>query len=106
MNDFRRVFLPYCLQRLSDGRYIVLNRLYKPLGIQSSEWIEYDSHPTATHIDGLTAAKIKRLSHRGSDDAGTIHLYGDGSIPTDSKAHWDSYSQRLKLLAELGVGAK
>ena len=102
-DTIRRVFMPYCLERLKDGRYIVLNRLYKPLGIASRQRVDYDAHPSAMKIEHLTSARVKRLSHKGDDDLGHIHLYGDGCIPTDSDVHWEAYSQRLKLLAELMV---
>lgn len=100
----RRVFMPYCLQRLKDGRYIVLNRLYKPLGVASRDWVDYESHPSAMQISGLTATRIPKLSWKGESDAECIYLYNDGCIPTDSAEHWDAYSKRLKLLAELKTG--
>ncbi len=105
VDDFaRRIFLPYCLQRLADGRYIVLNRLYKPLGIASREWIEYETHPSALPIKGITAKKAIELSHKGSDDLNKIFLYADACLPTSSAQHWDAFSKRLKLLAELKIG--
>lgn len=99
--ELRRIFLPYCVQKLEDGRYIILNRKYKPLGISDSAWVVYEEHPSAVTIKGLTAAKAKKISHKASDDRDTIHLYGDGCIPTQEKAHWVAYSERLRLLAEL-----
>ena len=32
LGDFRSVFMPYCLRKQKDGRYVVLNREYKPVG--------------------------------------------------------------------------
>lgn len=104
--DFRRVFLPYCLQKLDDGRYIVLNRLYKPLGVMTSDWIKYEDHPSACKIKGLTAKRASLISHRGLPDLESIHLYADGSIPTDSKENMNGYSQRLAALAKLTVESK
>lgn len=102
--SFRHVYLPYCLQQLKDGRYIVLNRKYKPLGINSSDWVDYDSHPTAQHLKGLTAAKAKQISARGYDKLDVIHLYNDGCIPTANAENWAAYSKRLSILAELTLG--
>lgn len=103
-DTIRRIYMPYCIQRLKDGRYIVLNRIYKPLGVMSRDWVVYEEHPTALPITGLTAALVQKLSWKGSSDADCIYLYNDGCIPTDSAEHWDAYSKRLKLLAELNIG--
>lgn len=97
----RHLYLPYCVQRLKDGRYIVLNRYYKPLGLPNTDWIDYDAHPSAQHFKGLTPSKAKAMSHRKSEDLDNIFLYADACIPTSSPEHWDAYTKRLKVLAEL-----
>ncbi|MBD8531466.1 MULTISPECIES: hypothetical protein [unclassified Massilia] len=99
----RHQYLPYCLQRLGDGRYIVLNRYYKPLGNPREDWVVYESHPTAQRLKGVTAAKAKAMSARDSDSVDVIYLYNDGCIPTESPANWEAYSKRLKVLAKLEV---
>lgn len=99
----RHLYLPYCLQRLKDGRYIVLNRYYKPLGNPRADWVNYDEHPSAQKIKGLTAAKAKAISARGDDDLDEIFLYNDGCLPTKSAADWATYSKRLELLAKLQI---
>lgn len=99
---FRRLFLPYCLQRLSDGRYIVLNRRYKPLGWQTNEMVDYDSHPSAARIK-ITAPIAKKLSWKGSDDIESIYLYsGDGS-PFADATESRAYAGRLAILGEILV---
>lgn len=103
MNTVRHIFLPYCLQRLKDGRYIVLNRKYKPLGISSSAWITYETDPSVQKIKGITAAKARALSHRGDDDIEKIYLYSDGCIPTATAEDMAAYSKRLTLLAKLEI---
>ena len=30
-----------------------------------------------------------------------VYLYNDGCVPTHSKAYWDNYCQRLRILARL-----
>lgn len=102
--EARWIFLPYCLHRLKDGRYIVLNRKYKPLGVRSSEWVIYEDHPSAAAMK-ITPAIAKNLSWNGSDDAEVIYLYSDGCIPNESVEHLQSYSMRLKVLMDLPVGA-
>jgi hypothetical protein len=101
--DFRRVFLPYCLQKLKDGRYIVLNRLYKPLGVASSAWVSYEEHASVFKLLGMTAKKAAAMSHRGLDDVECIHFYADASIPTDSPEKMAAYAQRLRVLAALRI---
>lgn len=99
----RHLYLPYCLQRLKDGRYIVLNRYYKPLGMPRGDFMDYEGHATAHAIKGVTAAKAKALSHDADEGVDCIYLYNDGCVPTDSAANWTAYSKRLQLLAALGI---
>lgn len=102
--EFRRIFLIYCLQRLADGSYIALNRLYKPLGVASSAWVEYESAPGRFKFKrALSERQIVALSHKGDASAECIYLYADGSVPTDSAAHWAAYSARLQRLAGYDV---
>ena len=60
MELVRSSHMPYCIQRLEDGRYIVLNRHYKPLGETTREWVTYETHPTtcALQITARQAAQI------------------------------------------------
>ncbi len=51
-HDFRCVHLPYCIKRLPDGRHVVLNRDYKPLGFKTREHVEYESYPIAVKLKG------------------------------------------------------
>lgn len=105
-HEFRQVFLPYCLERLADGSYIVLNRLYKPLGVAGTSWVDYESAPGRFKFKrALSAAQIGALAHDGDTSAERIYLYNDGSVPTDSAAAWAAYSARLQRLAGYkGVG--
>jgi hypothetical protein len=96
------VFLPYCLQRLADGRYIVLNRRYKPLGVQTREWVDYDTHPSAARMK-ITAATARKLSWKSSDDVAVIHLYNDGCVPDAGADHLDAYAKRLAVFMKLPV---
>jgi len=102
-DSVRRIYMPYCMQRLGDGRYIVLNRLYKPLGIVSRNWITYEEHPTALQVRGMTPALAQKLSWKGSDSVECIYLYNDGCVPTDSAENWHAYSERLRLLSSLQI---
>lgn len=100
----RWVFLPYCIQRLADGRYIVLNRRYKPLGSFTSEWVTYENDPSACAMT-ITPEIAKRLSWNGSEDTDVIHLYADGCLPEDSAEHLRAYAERLSVFMTLKASA-
>ena len=96
--DVRRIYMPYCLQKVEDGRYVILNRIYKPLGIASRAWVEYGPHAVPLK---LTPAKARKLSHEGSENLDAIFLYKDGSIPGSSASATAAYMKRLEALASL-----
>ena len=102
MQEARNVFFPYCLRRLGDGRYIFLNRGYKPVGNNIKDWIEYENDPGAVHLE-LTPSQIKQLSVDGKPDSSEIYLYNDGCVPTDNSEYWASYSEKLELLAKVRI---
>ena len=96
--------MPYCLQRLEDGSYLFLNRLYKPLGVMSSEWVTYETHPSKFKFKrALSAKQVAALSYAGDVNAERIYLYNDSCIPTDSDANWAAYSSRLQRLAAYDI---
>lgn len=99
--EFRRIFLPYCIERVEGHGHVVLNRLYKPLGMRTTGHVDYAPH--AVKLVGLTPAKAELLSHARSQDTDRIHLYSDATAPTRSPADWDAYQRRLQLLATLEI---
>jgi len=102
--DFRQLFLIYCLQRLKDGRYVALNRRYKPVGLTSREWVNYEDFPVGFKFKrDLSERQITALSHKGDASADCIYLYDDGCIPTASAADWAAYSVRLGKLASYKI---
>lgn len=102
--EVRQVFLPYCLQRTTDGDYLLLNRKYKPLGVMSAEWVNYDTHPSKFRFKrALSAKQVTALSCTGSADAECIYLYDDGCVPTSNDASWKTYSARLQRLAAYDI---
>lgn len=99
--DLRTVAFPYCLQRLGDGRYVLLNRKFKPIGFVTSDWVTYETQPVAVRLPGLTPARAAKLSYAGKPDLDTIYLYKDGCVPTASVAAMRDYLKRLELLMRL-----
>ena|ERR1035437_6183178 len=101
LNDFRSVHLPYCIHKTENGKYVVLNREYKPLGFKTGDFIDYKDYPILVEFKGLTPAKIIKISYNGDSDNKNIYLYNDGCIPTLSKNDMDNYLKRLELLSKL-----
>lgn len=99
-SDFSQVFLIYCLDLLPDGSYVALNRRYKPVGLTSLDWVEYEQFPVRFKFKrALSAQQIAALSCHGDTAAERIYLYADGSVPTASAANWAVYASRLERLA-------
>lgn len=103
MSDFRSVFLPYCLDRQPDGRYVVLNRKYKPVGFLTKDHIEYSDYPICVKFKGLGEVTAAKISFNGDSNMDRIYLYNDGCIPTNSSEYMADYLRRLEILAKLAV---
>lgn len=101
LDDFRAVYLPYCLQRQPDGRYAVLNREYKPVGFYTREWINYSDYPVCVTIKGMTETLASKLSYNGNENLDQIHLYDDATSPAKGKREMKAYLERLSFLASL-----
>lgn len=101
LDDFRAVYLPYCLQKQPDGRYAVLNREYKPVGFYTREWIKYSDYPVCVKINGMTATLASKLSYDGNSNTDQIHLYDDATSPSKGKTQMKAYLEKLALLATL-----
>jgi hypothetical protein len=88
MPIFRQVFLPYALMNMRDGRFLPMNREYKPLGPE-------------VRIKGLTPARAARI---GLKDGGNFYfLYDDATQPQSSAENWRRYEQVLEKLMKLEV---
>lgn len=96
--NFRAIYMPYCLDRLEDGRYVVLNRNYKPLGQNSREQVDYKDFAVNLKI---TKSMAKRLSVNGDENMDRVYLYIEHEHPESDDQYWNSYSDKLKLLAAL-----
>jgi len=103
LGDFRSVFMPYCIMKQPDGRYAVLNREYKPVGIYTRDFVIYEDHPVLVKFKGLTKTKAAKISFDGSESVDRIYLYNDGCVPTHTKKDMQAYLARLELLAKLAV---
>lgn len=103
--------LPYCIDRLPDGRWIVLNRSYKPVGTTTPlcAMVDYNAgpHPVAFKSGELDAETLRIMSTSLQRDEGgevtRAYLYSDGCVPTAGAAQMEAYLERLGTLANLKV---
>lgn len=103
LGDFRAVFLPYCLRKMEDGRYVVLNREYKPVGFCTETFVRYEEHPVLVHLPGLKKKVAAFLSESGEANLDEIFLYSDRTNPLRSKANMAAYLAKLEVMAKLKV---
>jgi hypothetical protein len=98
----RGINFPYCLQRLDDKTWVILNRNYKPLGWSSKEWANYEDIDVAFRIRQITMAQARKISYTGEvDDKTRIYLYDDSCIPTAGQKHMTAYLDKLAILMRL-----
>lgn len=103
--DMRFTHFPYCLRKLDDGRYILVNRRYKPLGVVSRERVVYEDHPTAMRIEGLTDELALDIDVNGGAKPDHIYLYNGASTAPRTEQATSEYLQRLSKLMTLKMYA-
>ena len=73
--------LPYCFAKLKNKAYphiwLPLNRDYKPLGVLSKEWIDYDDHIASALVFSRDPCKFNNVWQSVYSDA--CYLYNDGT---------------------------
>jgi hypothetical protein len=94
-----RINLPYCLEKVASGRFILLNRDYKPVGSSAKDL----SRPIALELEGLTPEIAASMSVTGDPDCGRIYLFNDGSAPWLGHEELRAYERRLERLLELAA---
>lgn len=106
LNAMGIFILPYCLRRVGENRYVIVNRNYKMLGTISTEWQDYVATGPVFDLR-ITHSIARRLSCKKLPDLDHIHLYAGWNICEDVKG-WDAYCKRLSRLSamfpQLGVG--
>jgi len=99
--NFRKVFMPYCLQRQENGLYAILNRNYKPVGVATTGILRLKDHPGLVNLKGLTAKKASKISFEGLSDLDAIYLYDGGNAPESNTKRWEGYNICLKELSKI-----
>jgi hypothetical protein len=94
--------MPYCLERVADGRYAVLNRRYKPLGESGSAWVDYNARAVSVP-GGIDRTLAVKLSHNRNGDIDRIYLYDDKSDPALSDRNMAAYQRRVRGLSKLNI---
>lgn len=97
---FYHTHMPYCLRRISQDRWAVLNRQNKPVGYLGHERVNYEDFAVPMSI---RLSLIKKLSCNGSEDGSSILLYNTSCRPWDSAEKLEAYHQRLDLLAKVKI---
>lgn len=102
--------LPYCLERLPDGRWIVLNRAYKPMGTTTprAEFIDYgDPYALAFEhgeLDRETQSVISTsVDFDDEGEPARLYIYQDDSSPMKGPIEMEAYLERLAIMANLRV---
>ena len=105
LHDITTVCLVYCIDQWKDGKYVLLNREYKPIGFYSYDWVNYDAYPIAVSLR-ITPKLAARISHKGDENTRRIFMYDHTCRPTDAPAHMKDYLRRLAILAKLKIKSK
>ena len=104
--DVRSVHFPYVIKEVEKGKFVVLNREYKPLGFNKRDYVKYEDYPIISKITGLGPSTRNKLAYDGKGEGNMIYLYDDGCVPTQSKKHMDSYLEKLRILAKCKIEDK
>lgn len=112
LTDFFRINLPYGLKKNANNEWFAFNREYKPLGWNTTDFINEAQFPVYTIYKGLTDKMILKIFsetmvHR--NEHGEIYLiffYNDGTNPQSNPKHWQNYFNIIKELSKLQVKEK
>lgn len=102
----RNCSLPYALRRVAKNKWVILNRLYKPIGIDDHKlMVKYEDY--SIKINGFKLRDTVRFSWCGQPackkNEYTVWLYNDGCIPDRTKENAEAYRRKLNDLRKLGV---
>jgi len=102
MDPMQAIF-PYGMEMDDDGLWTFFNRSYKPVGMNTNEFIDYKDHPVRFKLKGLGPATRDKLDVRGKGTDRQIFFYDDATRPTISADTMKAYLKRLKIIMRLRV---
>lgn len=89
-----RCWLPYGAIESERGNRLLVNRMYKPVGMTSDDWVDYEQFPQ--HALKLRADQWQQFAWPGAKDA---FLYADICAPWGSRELATQYLKRLDRLS-------
>lgn len=95
--------MPYLLDKIGKdkgkgSKWIILNRNYKPLGIEKG-FVDYEDFFFYANIRINT---LRNISYKElNENPSRVYLYNDGCIPTISKKNMKDYLKRLDHLMSI-----
>lgn len=92
---------PYGMEKNPDGSWTFFNRGYKPLGVITDEWAEWDDPRHKLRLKGLGPATLKKLDVHQTGEGDRIYFYNDGTHPQSTAANMDRYLEKLRILIGL-----
>lgn len=101
--DVRQAIFPYGMEMQDDGLWAFFNRSYKPVGMNTSEWVGFNEYPVKFRLKGLGPSTRAKLDVDGDGTNRRIYFYNDATQPTLSPTHMKAYLMRLEILMRLRV---
>ena len=91
-----RPFIPYCLLKIGEN-WLPLNRDYKPLGLQSANFVKYEEFTHLFIPDKFVRKDLPEITFQDSplDKQHYMFFYTDGSTPRDRKL-LDRYTRLVR----------
>lgn len=99
--NVRQAFFPYGMARNQDGSWTLFNRMYKPVGVVSEDWADWDDPGHKLKIKGLSAAKLAKLDVHELGTGNQIYFYNDEFNPEASASNLNLYLKKLAVLIGL-----
>ena len=106
MPNVRQAMFPYGMSRNEDGTWTFFNREYKPVGVVSEEWAEWDDPRHKLSIKGLGPATLAKLDNNGTGVGNRVYFYDDVTNPERSTQNMDAYLMKIKILLSLQETSK